>query len=186
MCLSLSRIFSPVKYISLMLFPVRVERAPLKYFSLGNTTEGKGSYSWPPHRGSLFCKRDKWYFQAKNELIDTSLYKEVNCTWPSASVRVPCPVSALPLSLESAETNLLVINTSAYFWRHQRRRKNVLWHWLQESSSDEISEQVPTEQTFFSSSLMVGRYKQVFVYWEFFWLILRFWIKVQEACPIGC
>jgi hypothetical protein len=51
---------------------------------------GKAQYSWPPNCGSLFCKKVKKYFQYKNDLIQTSWYKEVNRTEPSPSVRVPC------------------------------------------------------------------------------------------------
>ncbi len=50
--------------------------------------KGRVLYDWPPYLGSLFVLKSKYCFQSK-QLIWTSLYKEVNCTEPSTSVRFP-------------------------------------------------------------------------------------------------
>jgi hypothetical protein len=53
----------------------------------GTLTEGEGSLQLI--KVTCFVKKGNRYFQDKNELIQTSNNKEINCTEPSLSVRVP-------------------------------------------------------------------------------------------------
>ncbi len=60
-------------------------------FTRESFLKGKAQYSWPPHLGSLFVKKDEQDFNEKKQQIYTSQYTEVSGTAPSPSVSVPCP-----------------------------------------------------------------------------------------------
>jgi hypothetical protein len=49
--------------------------------------KGKAQYSIPPHLGSLSC--EKRMYATSKAVAQNSWYKEVNCTSPSHSIRVP-------------------------------------------------------------------------------------------------
>jgi hypothetical protein len=60
------------------------------YAEQGTLNEGESQYHISPLQDSLFCKKSE-EIRYKQELIQTSWYKVVNCTLPSLSIRIPCP-----------------------------------------------------------------------------------------------
>ncbi len=75
--------------------------------------KGKAQYGWPPHQGSLFCKKS----------INTNqVYKEVNCTEPSPSVRLPCADH----SDKWGSQLMCLVNTGNTNWRERLSTVDLL------------------------------------------------------------